>query len=35
MSVRIIVDSASDMRAATAAEQGLAFAPLKTILAGN
>ena len=35
MSVRIIVDSASDMRAATAAEQGLVFASLKTILAGT
>ena len=35
MSVRIIVDSASDMRAATAAEQGLVFAPLKTVLAGT
>lgn len=35
MSVRIIVDSASDMPVAQAAAQGLGFAPLKTILAGT
>ena len=35
MSVKIIVDSASDIRVATATAQGLDFAPLKTILAGT
>ena len=35
MSVRIIVDSASDMRVAYAAKRGMDFAPLKTILAGE
>lgn len=34
MSVKIIVDSASDIKVATAKEQGLLFAPLKTVLAG-
>lgn len=34
MSVKIIVDSASDMRVADAEEKGLLFAPLKTVLAG-
>lgn len=34
MSVKIIVDSASDMPVAQAAAQGLGFAPLKTVLAG-
>ncbi len=34
MSVKIIVDSASDIKASAAAEQGLLFIPLKTVLAG-
>lgn len=34
MSVKIIIDSASDMRVADAEEKGLLFAPLKTVLAG-
>lgn len=34
MSVKIIVDSASDIRVADAKEKGLLFAPLKTVLAG-
>lgn len=34
MSVKIIVDSASDIKVATAKEQGLLFAPLKTVLVG-
>lgn len=35
MSVKIIVDSASDIKVAAAEEKGIAFAPLKTILAGT
>ncbi|MBE6555499.1 MAG: DegV family protein [Ruminococcaceae bacterium] len=35
MSVRIIIDSASDLRAEVAAEKGLLFAPLKTFLDGT
>lgn len=35
MSVRIIMDSASDIRVDFAKEQGIGFAPLKTILAGT
>ncbi len=35
MSVKIIVDSASDIRVADATARGIDFAPLKTILAGT
>ena len=35
MSVKIIVDSASDLQVAVAEEKGLLFAPLKTVLAGE
>ncbi|MBQ8357790.1 MAG: DegV family protein [Clostridia bacterium] len=34
MSVKIIVDSASDIKVSVAEEKGLGFAPLKTIMAG-
>ncbi|MBO5258691.1 MAG: DegV family protein, partial [Clostridia bacterium] len=35
MSVKIIVDSASDIKVTSAQQQNLGFAPLRTILAGT